>query len=331
MKKLMIILVCLMPFLAHSQNLVAFRDTVKNGYNFWLYTPVGYDTVKNDAVKERKPLVIFLHGKSLCGSNLNLVRQYGCINAVEMGRKIDALILAPQNPGGAWSPSRVLNLLNWTTENYDVDTNRVYVIGMSLGGYGTIDFVGTYPEKIAAAMALCGGGRLSSFCGLTKVPLWIIHGTADKAVAISQSQRIVDAMQKCGDTSLLRFDKLSGVNHSHMARVLYLPMVYEWLFSHSLTDSPRTINRNFTMTPSTLNEAYQNIDKSGDKITVSNTNTGTNTVEVNSPKTSYHTVKNGDTLGAIARKYGTSVSQLCKINKIKANSILKIGQKIKLK
>lgn len=320
-----------MPLLANSQNLIAFRDTVKNGYNFWLYLPESYDTVKNDATKVKKPLIIFLHGKKLCGNNLNMVRQYGCISAVEKGRKIDALILAPQNPGGAWVPSKILNLLNWTTENYDADTNRVYVIGMSLGGSGTINFVGTYPEKIAAAMALCGRGWLSDFCGLTKVPLWILHGTADKDVPVSQSQKIVDAMKKCGDVSLLRFDKLIGINHSQSARVFYLPMVYEWLLSHSLTDSPRYMNRDFTLTAATLNEAYKNIEKVDLEITNISSSKSACTIEENNPPQVYHTVKQGDTLGAIAKKYRTSVSQLCNINKIKADSILRIGQKIKVR
>ncbi len=76
-------------------------------------------------------------------------------------------------------------------EHYDVDTTRVYVIGMSLGGYGTLDFVGTYPQRVAAAMALCGGSTLKDMSGLADVPFWIQHGTADRAVPVSQSKAVV--------------------------------------------------------------------------------------------------------------------------------------------
>jgi hypothetical protein len=205
------------------------------------------------------------------------------------------------------------------------------VVGISLGGSGTTNFVGTYPEKVAAAMALCGRGSPPDFCGLTKVPFWIMHGTADKQVPVSESQKIVNEMKKCGDISLVRLDKLAGVNHSHLARVFYLPMIYEWLFSHSLTDSPRHMNRDFTMTPATLNEAYKNIEKTEIEIINFNANKDTNTATDSCSSPTYHIVKQGDTLGAIARKYHTSVSQLCTINKMKAESILRIGQKIRVR
>ena len=86
-----------------GQEVSAYRNKVEGGYNFWLYTPPSYHV---DSLKRQTPLVVFLHGKSLCGNNLNSVLRYGSIAAVQLGREIDALILAPQNPGGAWNPDR---------------------------------------------------------------------------------------------------------------------------------------------------------------------------------------------------------------------------------
>jgi predicted peptidase len=255
MKKIVIFAIFTLPFVAKSQNLIAIRDSVENGYQFWLYTPENNDSL------EKKPLVIFLHGQSLCGNNLYKVKRYGTIDAIEAGRKINAYVVAPQNPGGSWKPEKILNILNWTKERYDVDTNRVYVLGMSLGGYGTINFVGTYPEKVAAAMALCGGGSLKNYCGLNNVPLWIIHGTADKRVPVSRSQNVVNKMVECGDTSLLIFNKWTGVNHSVLARLFYLPETYQWLFSHSLTDTVRFVNREVNINKTSLNSAYKNLDR----------------------------------------------------------------------
>ena len=83
------------------------------------------------------PIIIFLHGRSLSGNNLDLVRKYGVIDAIERGRKVPAIVIAPQvNSGSSWDPSKILSVLEYVQENYKTDTNRVYVTGMSLGGYG---------------------------------------------------------------------------------------------------------------------------------------------------------------------------------------------------
>ena len=130
-----------------AQSLTRQIGKVSGAYNFWLYEPAKVDTLK--------PLVILLHGNSLCGRDLNMVRKYGTIDAIEKGRNLDAYVIAPQNPGGAWKPEKVKLVMDWVINNKKIDTNRIYVLGMSLGGYGTIDFVATYHDRIAAAMALC--------------------------------------------------------------------------------------------------------------------------------------------------------------------------------
>ncbi|MDR1675687.1 MAG: LysM peptidoglycan-binding domain-containing protein [Tannerella sp.] len=371
---MIILIICALPAIAEAQHLIAVRDSVENGYPFWLYMPAGNVSivvkdsvavvnnsatvannnavvtnnsaaaannsaaavnnsaaVVNDSIKTRKPLVIFLHGASLCGRNLYRVRRYGCIDAIEKGRTIDAYIIAPQNPGGRWNPEKILNILRWTEERYPVDTSRIYVAGMSLGGYGAIDFTGTYPEKVAAAMALCGGGTLSSYCGLNGVPLRIIHGTADRRVSVRQSQSVVDKMIACGDTSLLIFDRWQGANHSILARLFYAPETYRWLFSHSLSDSVRFVNRDITISPNTLRSAYRDLNRSATKLTETDTGKSLDKPYETDAEAVIHTVRKGDTLGAIARRYRTSVSKLCQMNNLKTTSILRIGQKIRVR
>lgn len=217
---------------SNAQSLIAYKGKVENGYNFWFYRPANEDGPK--------PVVIFLHGRSLCGHDMNKVRKYGTIDAIEKGREIDAYVMAPQNPGGSWNSEKIMNVLEWVKENNNVDTTRVYVLGMSLGGYGTINLTATYPDKIAAAIALCGGGTKKDYSGLTKVPLWIVHGTADKDVNVRYSDAVVNAMKKFENgTDRLHYDRVKGMNHSVLARVFYLPECYEWLMSHSLTDENR--------------------------------------------------------------------------------------------
>lgn len=235
-----------------AQSLVAHKGKVKDGYNFWLYQPKEINTPK--------PVVIFLHGASLCGRDMNKVRRYGTIDAVEKGRQIEAFVLAPQNPGGAWKPEKVMNVLDWVKANHKVDTTRIYVLGMSLGGYGTIDFATTYPDKVTAAMAFCGGGTKKDYSTLTQVPLWIVHGTADRAVSVKQSDIVVNAMKKCeGGAPRLHYDRIAGMNHSAPARIFYMKECYEWLFEHCLTDSARTVAPKFTISNQTLRTAYRDL------------------------------------------------------------------------
>lgn len=228
-------------------------NKVSDGYNFWLVEPEG-DTV------EKKPVVIFLHGASLCGSDLNKVRRYGTLAAVEKGREIDAYVIAPQNPGGSWKPSKVMNILKWVEDNYNVDTDRVYVLGMSLGGYGTIDFAATYPDKVAAAMAFCGGGTVKDLSGLGELPLWIVHGTADRSVSVSQSDRVVSAVKNSGEYSRLYYDRIPGMNHSQPARLFYLEDTYKWLFSHSLKDKDRAAAEKFAISGDVMKTAYSGLN-----------------------------------------------------------------------
>ena len=132
---------------------------------------------------------------------------------------------------------------------------------MSLGGYGTLDFAGTYPEKVAAAMALCGGSTLKDLQGLGKLPLWILHGTADRAVGIKESKRIVKALEDAHNDSRLRYDWLPGANHGALARAFYLRRTYEWLFRHSLKDKDRPLCREYSITNSDLKGAYSDMDR----------------------------------------------------------------------
>lgn len=232
------------------------KDSIPGGYNFWVYTPQDYYYSL-----ESTPLIIFLHGQSLCGRNLDRVRRYGPLHAIVMGREINALVVVPQNPGGAWNPKKINDVLEWMKRNYAMDSTRVYVIGMSLGGYGTLDFAGTYPDKIAAAMALCGGCSLKDMSGLGRLPLWILHGTADRAVSVKQSKAVVENLQRTNNDQRLRFDWLKGASHGALARILYMTKTYEWLFSHSLLDKDRPVRKDISISVSDFSKAYRDMIK----------------------------------------------------------------------
>lgn len=317
MKKLIIILLCLIPLFSKAQ-LVACRNVIPDNYDFWLYLPKDYATAI-----EKKPVILFLHGRSLSGDDLSLVRHYGCINALLRGREIDAIVIAPQSKT-AWKPEKLMELYNWVTTNYRSDTNRFYVLGMSMGGFGTLDFVAAYPDKVAAAMSMCGGSTAKSLCGLNDVPLWIIHGTADQDVPVWRSERVVDSMCVCGDTSRLIFNKLKSVNHTSLVRVFYLQQTYDWLFSHTLADSLRLANKDYTISRELLYAAYDDLENKSD-IQI---------IDLQSYKDSqkqYYVVKKGDTLSSIAVENNSTVSILCKLNNIRKDAKLWPGRKIRVK
>ena len=172
---------------------------------------------------------IFLHGKSLSGTDLNLVKRYGVISEIEKGRKISAIVVAPQTNNG-WDPTKVLSVLNFVKKTFEVDTNRVYVVGMSMGGYGTLNFAGKYPEQVAAAVALCGGGNIKDGCNLATIPLWIQHGTLDEAVPISESEKIVRAIKNCNGGENLKYTPLKGADHGDLEKMFRTDELYNWLF-----------------------------------------------------------------------------------------------------
>lgn len=254
---ILILIVALTAQIAGARNLEAKRGVISGGYNFWFYAP---DSAKTEA----KPVIIFLHGASLCGNDLNRVSRYGTIDAINRGRKIDAYVVAPQNPGGAWNPSKVMQLVDWVDKNGNVDHDRIYVIGMSLGGYGAIDVAAAYPDRIAACMSFCGGGTSAKLADLNKVPLWIVHGTGDRAVNVSESDKVVNAMRKAdSETPRLIYDRVPGMNHGQPARFLYLSDSYDWLLSHSLSDEDRPVSEPFDIT-SAAGKAYKDLNyKSG--------------------------------------------------------------------
>lgn len=326
----------LSPILLSAQTLRAYRGQVADGYNFWVSTPKDYDSVQSD-----KPIILFLHGASLCGRNLERVRRYGPLDALAMGRQIDAIIIAPQNPGGAWKPDKINNVVDWVFEHYKGDTNRFYVLGMSLGGYGTIDYSAAYPHRIAAAMALCGGGNPKSYCGLNDLPLWILHGTADRAVRISQSEKVINAMSKCGESPRLRFTRLPGVDHGGLARAFYITETYDWLFEHRLDTPDRPVNTNYEITVNRLRNAYKDINRHANHLIVHNTSNNATEISVTDSNTTfkqnddaspkYHTIRRGDTLGALAKRHHTTVNHLCKLNGISPNTTLRIGRRLRVK
>jgi predicted peptidase len=229
MKKLALFIFLMVSFSNAFSQLQAIRNQAD--YPFLLHLPA------DSILKSKPPVLIFLHGRSLSGTNLDLVKKYGVIHEIEKGRKVPAIVVAPQVIAGkSWEPEKIMSVLKFVQRTFDTDTNRVYVAGMSLGGYGTLRFAGAYPEVVTAAVALCGGGNPNDGCDLATVPLWIQHGNSDRAVPISESEKIVNAIKNCNGGENLKYTIHKGADHGALERIFRTDEMYEWLFQYTKAD-----------------------------------------------------------------------------------------------
>lgn len=202
-------------------------------YHYLAYLPQQYDSVKH----KQWPLVIYLHGKSACGKDLSKVSRYGLPFFMDRGMHIDAVAVAPQCPAGKnWTSEDWLTpFLKEVTKKYHIDTDRIYLTGMSLGGFGTWDLAIKYPHLFAAIVPLCGGGRPQMVCAIKDLPTWVIHGDMDEQVPIQRSEEMVEALRKCGGNP--KFTVLKGYPHD-IHRTYSDENLYKWMLQYSLTKKP---------------------------------------------------------------------------------------------
>ena len=226
MKQIILIMIGLLILSENARTGISSYKKSSFGYPYMLSMP------KGSTKKDLLPLIVFLHGKSLSGDSLEKLHQYGAIAAIKKGKKIPAIVLAPQCPEGeGWNPAKIYRLIQRIKKTYTVDTNRIYVTGMSMGGYGTFRFVAKYPDLIAAAAPLCGGGEINTGQSLSKVPLWVMHGARDTEVPIIQSKKMVKAIYLCDSTKCL-FTVFPKLGHGELTQCYEMDELYTWLLSH---------------------------------------------------------------------------------------------------
>jgi len=196
-------------------------------YDYLLYLPKDY------AKKSKKyPLLIYLHGGSQKGNDLNKLKTYGLPYLINKGKHFDFIVVSPQCPNDKfWSTDNWFELLfEEISHQYNIDTNRVYCTGISMGGYGSYIVTMDFPDKFAAILPLCGGINdedTTRVCNLSQIPIWTFHGTADDKIQISETERIVKSLKKCHGN--IKFSRLK--NEGHSIEYLYetKPQLYRWL------------------------------------------------------------------------------------------------------
>ncbi len=227
-------------------------DEIPGGYNYILYEP--------DSISDSMPLIISLHSRGASGSDLSKVDRFGTIDALRSGMKLNAYVLAPQAPGDNWDPERVMATVDQVAASHAIDPNRIYAIGMSMGGNGVADLAAEYHDRIAAAIVLAGSLTRGDVSNLNKLPLWIIRGKKDREDAIFRTDKMVKQMRTQPDKApRLVYSKVRGLDHRQHERMLYMHCFYEWLMSHNLTDSNRAVNATIDITPALLKDAYKGL------------------------------------------------------------------------
>jgi predicted peptidase len=196
------------------------------GYDYLAYLPDGYDDTSKNF-----PLLIFLHGSGERGNDLEKVKIHGVPKHIEKGEKFPFIVIAPQcKPKQWWKGHELVALLDHIESKYRVDKSRIYVTGLSMGGFGTWSMALEAPNRIAAIIPVCGGGLPHRICEVGGVPVWAFHGDQDFVVPLSESVRMIEASKKCGIEAVLTI--YEGVNHNSWDATYANPEIYEWLLKH---------------------------------------------------------------------------------------------------
>ena len=209
-------------------------DTVR----YWLFLPTDYEAQSQSG---GAPLLLFLHGAGERGDapeEIARVKAHGpprLLDNPEFARNFPAVTVSPQCKNDyAWSPAQLMLLLDHIEANFTIDKSRIYVTGLSMGGFGTWMCLNEAPQRFAAAAPICGGARPEWGERLVDIPIWAFHGDEDRVVTVDRSQTIVDAIRAAGGRKVL-FTIYEGVGHDSWTQTYDNQLLYDWMFQQRLT------------------------------------------------------------------------------------------------
>lgn len=221
-----------------------FEDAKGAKLNYRFMTPAKIEDGK------KYPLVIFLHGAGERGDDNTAQLVHGIRDFASGTNRKDypCFLIVPQCPRGKlwanvnWSskshdmpdapaePMRLtLELIDATIKAQPIDPDRVYITGLSMGGYGTWDALARRPDFFAAAVPVCGGADVKTAAQIKHVPIWVFHGDKDTAVPVSRSRDMVEALKKAGGSP--KHTEYPGVGHDSWTATYKNPDTMKWLFA----------------------------------------------------------------------------------------------------
>lgn len=182
------------------------------------------------------PVILYLHGAGDRGTDLNLVRRVAAYKEAESRADYPFLFVAPQlpDPDHAWVDTAyteaVMGMLDDVLAKYNGDPDRVYLTGISMGGWSAWYYAELYPERFAAIAPLCGFPDVRWAPRLAHVPVWTFHGTSDRVAPIIDTERMVDALQRAGGDP--KFTPVIGGDHDIAQAVYSRDDLYAWFLAH---------------------------------------------------------------------------------------------------
>ncbi|HUT10942.1 MAG TPA: prolyl oligopeptidase family serine peptidase [Thermoguttaceae bacterium] len=200
-----------------------------------------------NAAEKKHPLLLFLHGAGERGSDNQAQLRWGAEMMRSAAKEHGCFVLVPQcPPDRKWAEVDWSKLTHEMPENssepmgltleviaelmkkYPIDPDRLYVMGLSMGGYGTWDAVQRWPDMFAAAVPICGGGDETS-ADRIKCPVWAFHGDKDTAVPVSRSRKMIEAIKAAGGKP--KYTEYPGVGHNSWSAAFADPELLKWLFA----------------------------------------------------------------------------------------------------
>lgn len=213
--------------LAFSQEIVgSFKKEIKTTIT------VNYILQLPENPKEKMPLMVFLHGSGERGTDVTLVKKNGPFNYQNLIKERVA-ILAPQCPENTWwNTDEIYQLIQSICAKYPIDTNRIYLTGLSMGGWGTWKLATEYPELFAAVAPVCGVTDTEIYRNvavLKDMPVHIFHGAMDDIVGPNMSIEIYQKLKKINLNCNLTI--FPNDNHNSWDSTYGDPKFYEWMFA----------------------------------------------------------------------------------------------------
>lgn len=213
----------------HALETQAVRDV---NIRYLVFLPEGYEKEPS----RKWPLIYFLHGAGERGDNLDLVRGYGPPKIAEERPGFPFIVVSPQCPRGRfWSNEDLLALLDEVISRYAVDEDRIYLTGLSMGGYGTWSLAAQAPDRFAAIAPVCGGGMRIFSLMLRDMPVWVFHGAKDRTVPLDESERMVEALKRRGNTRV-KFTVYPDADHDSWTETYNNHALYDWFLEQRRSD-----------------------------------------------------------------------------------------------
>jgi predicted peptidase len=222
----------------------SFETTLTNqvGLRYLLSLPKAYE----EKARSRWPLLLFLHGAGERGADLKKVAVHGPPKLIQAGWEFPFIVVSPQCPDhGRWEEAVLLALLDDLQARHRVDTNRVYLTGLSMGGFGTWALGAKHPERFAAIAPICGGGEVIDLYlttparqkALRSLGVWAFHGGKDPVVPLAESERMGAAFKRGGCTDL-KLTVYPEAGHDSWTAAYQGQELYDWFLKHKRGDTP---------------------------------------------------------------------------------------------